>query len=151
MFKYKILLIGASGRGKTYSFRNMNKETTAYINIENKPLPFKGNFKYTIVPQKPLEVFSLINTACANPAIDCIVIDSFSAFVDMLLLEARSLKTGYEIWNYYNENIGKFNDYVKKATKEVFVTAHYEIITDELGGAKERRAKAKGERYSLPL
>lgn len=147
MFKYKVLLIGGPGRGKTYSFRNMDKLTTAYINVENKPMPFKGNFKFSIVPQKPLEILKLIEDACRNPAIDCIIVDSFSAFVDMLLLEARQLKVGYEVWNYYNENIGKFNDAVKKATKEVFVVAHYEVITDELGGSKERRAKAKGKEW----
>jgi hypothetical protein len=147
MFKYKVLLIGASGRGKTYSFRNMNKETTAFINVENKPLPFKGQFKFAIVPEKPLQIITLIEQADANPAIDCVIVDSFSAFVDMLLLEARSLKTGYEIWNYYNENIGKFNAAVKKCKKEIFVTAHYEVITDELGGSKERRAKAKGKEW----
>ena len=43
---YQIAIVGPSGRGKTYSFRNMDKEKTGFINIEGKPLPFKNEFKY---------------------------------------------------------------------------------------------------------
>ena len=63
--------------------------------------------------------------------------------------EARATKRGSDVFNYYNENIGKFNDYMKRVKKEVFVTGHYEIITDEIGGNKERRLKVKGEFFAL--
>jgi hypothetical protein len=36
---YKIAIVSSSGRGKTYSFRNLDPATTGFINIENKPLP----------------------------------------------------------------------------------------------------------------
>jgi AAA domain len=147
MYNYKVLLIGESGGGKTYSFRNMNKETTMFINIENKPLPFKGTFKHTYFPNSPQEVLNLLQQGSQNKEISHIVVDSFSAYVDMLLLIARSTKTGFEIWTYYNENIGKFNDYIKKVQKEVFVTAHYEVLTDDLGGMRKKRAKIKGREW----
>jgi hypothetical protein len=44
---YKVLLVGASGKGKTMSFRNFDRATTGFINIENKPLPFPGRFEHT--------------------------------------------------------------------------------------------------------
>ena len=43
---YKVLLVSLSGKGKTYSSRNLNPETTGFINMENKPLPFKNTFKH---------------------------------------------------------------------------------------------------------
>lgn len=147
MYKYKILLIGASGRGKTYSFRNMNKETTGFVNGENKPLPFKGSFKNTIVPNKPVDYINALVSINSRADLDCVVIDSFSSFIDAVLLEARATKTGYEIWSYYNEQIGKFNDAVKKCNKEVFVTAHWDVVVDEVGGTKERKAKVKGNEW----
>lgn len=148
MYHYKILLIGESGGGKTYSFRNMNKDTTMYINGENKPLPFKGNFKYTMIPNYAQDYLAFLQQGSQNSAIDCIIVDSFSSFIDALLLQARATKTGYEIWSYYNEQIGKFNDYIKKVQKPVFVVAHYEILTDEVGGMKKKRAKVKGNEWS---
>ena len=146
---YKILLVGSSGRGRTYSFRNMDREKTLFINVENKPLPFKGRFKHQVVPYNCAEVLKALVDGSKNPDIDCIVVDSFSAYVDMLMSEARATKRGFDVFNYYNENIGKFNDYMKRVKKEVFVTGHYEIITDEIGGNKERRLKVKGEFFAL--
>ena len=43
---YKVLLVSQSGKGKTYSAKNLNPETTGFINVENKPLSFKNSFKY---------------------------------------------------------------------------------------------------------
>lgn len=147
MFHDKILLIGASGRGKTYSFRNMDRETTGFINVENKPFPFKGEFKHTVIPANFMQVLDALKAGSVNPNIKCIVVDSFSAYVDMLMLEARATKTGWERMNFYNEYIGIFNDYVKKVQKPVFVTAHYELLSDEQGIGKEKRVKVKGKEW----
>src|SRR6478735_4695255 len=147
MYHYKVLLVGGSGRGKTYSARSMNKEITGFLNIENKPFPFKGGFKKTEFPTSTEGVLGLLRTFSKDPTIDSIFVDSFSAYVDFAMAEARATKKGYDVFNYYNEQIGKFNDHIKKVQKEVFVTAHYEILTDELGGNKERRAKVKGKEW----
>jgi hypothetical protein len=144
---YKVLLVGTSGRGKTYSMRNMNRDKTLFVNVENKPLPFKGNFKNTIIPATSLEVLAALASGSKNPEIECVVVDSFSAYTDLLMAEARATKRGYDIFVHYNEGIAKFNDAVKKVKKEVFVTAHYEIIQDELSGSRERRVKCKGKEW----
>ena len=143
---YKILLVSQSGKGKTYSFRNMDRETTGFINVELKPLPFKGSFKYHGKPQNPASVFAAVKTYAENKEIDCIVIDSLSAVFDLFLAEAKALKKGFEIWNFYNEQVAKFLHEVKRVEKEVFLTAHYEWVQDE-GGAKERRAKTQGKAW----
>lgn len=140
---YKILLVGSSGKGKTYSFRNMNPNTTGFINIENKPMPFKNSFKYHSRPETYSAVLQTIVDYAKNPEITCIVIDSFSAYMDLVLNEARKTKKGFDIWNFYNENIAVFTTYVKKCEKEVFTTAHYEILGIE--GNQEKRVKVKGK------
>jgi hypothetical protein len=143
---YKVLLVSQSGKGKTYSFRNMNRETTGFINVENKPLPFKGNFKYHGKPFATGGVFAALKAYNDNKEIDCIVIDSLSAVFDLFLAEAKATKKGFDIWNYYNELVAKFLAAVKNVEKEVFLTAHYEWIQDE-GGAKERRVKTQGKAW----
>jgi len=140
---YKVLLVGSSGKGKTYSFRNMNPETTGFVNVENKPLPFKNNFKYHTRIETYSEVLDAIKEYAKNPNIDAIVIDSFSAYMDLVLAAARGTKKGFDIWNMYNEEIAKFAYYVKKCEKEVYVTAHYEILGIE--GNMEKRVKVKGK------
>lgn len=91
---YKVALVGSAGNGKTYSFRNMSPETTGFINVENKPLPFKNNFKYHKRITKYTEVLDTIVEYSKIPEIECIVIDSFSAYLDLVLEVARTTKKG---------------------------------------------------------
>lgn len=142
---YKILLVGSSGKGKTYSFRNMHPETTGFINVENKPLPFKNKFKYHAKTNSYLEAYDMLAEYAKNPEIDCIVFDSFSAYLDLLLGEARKAKKGFDIWNMYNEEVGKLLNRIKRIPKEIFVTAHYEILGIE--GSMEKRTKIKGKEW----
>ena len=55
----------------------------------------------------------------------------------------RKTKKGFDIWSGYNEEIARFNEYVKKINKEMFVTAHYEILNVE--GAPEKRVKVSAK------
>lgn len=142
---YKILLVSQSGKGKTYSARNLDPNTTGFINVENKPLPFKNRFKYHGRPTSYLEAYNLLIEYAKNPEITCIFFDSFSAYVDLLLGEARKTKKGFDIWNFYAEEIGKLLDIIKRIKKEVFVTAHYEILGVE--GNQEKRIKVKGKEW----
>lgn len=142
---YKVLLVGSSGKGKTYSFRNMNPNTTGFINVENKPLPFKNSFKFHKRINTFNEVLETIREYAQNPEITSIVIDSFSAYMDLVLTESRKIKKGFEVWNMYAEEITKFNTYIKKCEKEVYVTAHYEILGVE--GNMEKRVKVKGKEW----
>ena len=143
---YKVLLVSQSGKGKTYSFRNMSPETTGFINVENKPLPFKNNFKYHSRPGTVNECKEALKEYASNPNINCIVFDSFSAYLDLLLAECRASKKGFDVWNLYNEEVGKLFGFIKKIQKEVFVVAHYEWIQEE-AGAKEKRVKIKGKEW----
>ena len=103
---YKTLLVSGSGKGKTYSFKNMNVNTTGFINTEDKPLPFKNNFKYHSRPTNVMETKVILKQYSENPEITCIVLDSLSAYLDMILREARATKKGFELFlaQYDNNN-----------------------------------------------
>lgn len=142
---YKVLIVGQSGKGKTYSFRNMNPEKTGFVNIEDKPLPFKNKFKYHSRPKSISEVKTALKQYSENQEIDCIVIDSFSAYIDMLLIECRATKKGFDVWMAYADEIGRFLSFIKSIQKEVFLTAHYEVLGIE--GNQEKRVKVKGKEF----
>jgi hypothetical protein len=145
-FYYKVLQIGASGGGKTFSFRNLGKET-GYINVENKPLPFPDKFGKHIAIQdrNPTAALSALIELAKDPTIEVIVFDSFSEYMDMVLAEARKTKKGFDIWSSYSEEIAKFHTILKKIQKTVFVTGHYEILNIE--GAPEKRLKVSGKEH----
>lgn len=141
---YKVLIVGGSGKGKTYAARHLSPKTTGFLNAEDKPLPFKSNFIVHDRPRTTKEVASSLRGMAENPQVEVIFFDSFSAYLDMLLAEARKDYKGYDIWNYYNEKVGKLLSYIKSIEKEVFVTAHYEMLLDQGEGVTEKRVKVKG-------
>ena len=142
---YKVLVLGQSGKGKTFAFRNLDQEKTGFINVENKPLPFKANFKYHARPKKFAGAKQALEDYIKNPEINVIVVDSISAIFEILVEEMRNLYSGFDIWNNYNKRVGEFLKMVKDADKEVFITGHYEIINIE--GEPEKRAKVKGREW----
>ena len=142
---YKILLVSQTGKGKTYSFRNMDPEKTGFINAENKPLPFKNNFKYCARPKAFGGCMKALEDYAANPEINCIVIDSLSAVMDMLIEEMRAQYRGFDVWGNYAIKLGEFLKKVKLAEKEIFLTAHYETLNIE--NSTEKRVKTKGKEY----
>jgi hypothetical protein len=140
---YKVLIVGSSGKGKTYSARNMDRENTFYINVENKPLPFKGGFTNHVKPKTLKEVTDAIISAGTDEKITSIYLDSFSAVFDMILLDCRKRFKGFDVWNNYSDAICTFIDLIKRVPKNVYITAHYEILNIE--GASEKRARVKGK------
>lgn len=143
---YKIAIVGGSGKGKSYSFRNMDEKSTGFVNVENKPLPFKRNFKYNGRPKNRAGVMKCVKDYSENPEITCMVIDSFSAVMDIILEEVRRRYSGFDIWSNYNKHVGEFIKEIKQITKEVFVSAHYEILNPE--GEAEKRIKTKGNEWA---
>lgn len=144
---YKILLMGGSGKGKTYSFEELaaGSNTTGFIDVENKPLLFKGKFAARATPTTTTEVTDLMQKISLNPKLTCGIVDSFSAYSDMAMKEAKNAKKGWDIMSFYNEKIAFFHETLKKVKKEMFVTAHWEIIGDGLTGVQERRVKVQGK------
>lgn len=141
---YKILIPGASGSGKSYSFRNLDPEKTGYVNVENQPLPFKNKFKhFTTNKGSSTEYLKALIEYAKDPTITAIVFDSFSAYMDMVLAESRALYKGFDVWSNYNSQIAQFHNILNKIQKEVFITGHYEILNVE--GNPEKRLKVQGK------
>jgi hypothetical protein len=143
---YQFLLIGMPGRGKTMALRNMNPETTGFINMESKPLPFINKFKHYSTPNNWQECYQKLIEYAKDSTIEVVILDSFSAYVDSLLKTARDTKKGFDIWNYYNEEIGKLQYIIKKYPKHIVVTGHYEWVETE-EGAVEKRLAIKGKEW----
>lgn len=142
---YKVLLVGSSGEGKTYSARNLNPDTTGFINIENKPLPFKNKFKYHVRPLTYKDALNSLIELAQNKEIETIFIDSFSTYTDLILSEARKTKKGFDIWSTYNEEVGAFLNMIKRIPKTIFITGHYEILGIE--GNQEKRLKVRAKEW----
>ena len=143
---YQFALVGSPGRGKTMSFRNMDPENTGFVNAENKPLPFINKFKHYSAPNNWQECYQKLIEYAKDDTIKVVVLDSISAYFDSLLKTANDTKKGFDIWNFFNDEVSKLMYIIKNYPKYLAVTAHYEWVeTDE--GAIEKRIMVPGGRH----
>jgi hypothetical protein len=146
---YQIAIVGQPGKGKTMSFRNMNPETCGFINIEGKPLPFINNFVNYCVPKTWQEAYQKLIEYAKNDKITEVVFDSLSAYMEDVMFTARQTKKGYDVFNFSNETIAQTLRLLKQYPKDIFVTAHYELVDVDGGAYTEKRIKVKGEPFAL--
>lgn len=134
-----VLLMGASGSGKSTSLRNLPAEETAIINITNKPMPFKNKDGKTIVTLKDFskegeneltyeELYKRINATIQKTDKKIIVIDDSSYMMAFENFEKATNK-GYDKFTTMAKN---YYDLIKSAIscsdeKIVYVITHEEI------------------------
>lgn len=142
----QVAIVALSGRGKTMSFEKTNPETFGFINAEGKPLPFINKFKHYSKPATWQDMIKVLVEYAKDPKIEAVGFDSMTAFLDDLLKYANANRNGYEIWNFYNAEVGKFLALIKKYPKTLFITAHYEA-TENPDGVTEMHIQTKGKAW----
>lgn len=159
------MIVGNPSTGKTTSLRNLS-EKTIILNYEKKELPFLSrgivNFPMGPKPATPpsegrkgspamtsLEYTQyILENLRVSDKFQIVVIDSFSAFTDMLLAECKAKYKGFDVFNNYNSGIYEFFQKLKTLeNKFVFVISHVEYLQDADGNMVVR-AKTKGNEWS---
>jgi len=156
-----ILLIGESGCGKSTSFRNLNPEETFFINILDKPLPFRGykksytklspdglegNYYESDDPDKIIRIIKLINSK--RPEIKNLIIDDFGFTLTNTYMR-RSREHGFtkfadigrQVWEVINSLRSQRDDL------NCVVTMHTEI--DNSGRYKPKTIGKMTDQYNL--
>ena len=134
-----VLLMGASGSGKSTSLRNLPAEETAIINITNKPMPFRNKDGKTIVTLKDFakegekdltyeELYKRIIATIKATKKKIIVIDDSSYMMAFENFEKATNK-GYDKFTTMSKN---YYDLIKSAIscgveKIVYVITHEEV------------------------
>ncbi|MBY5950525.1 ATP-binding protein [Algoriphagus marincola] len=158
------MIVGNPSTGKTTSLRNLD-ERTIILNYEKKALPFPSNgivnFPMGPKPSVPRKdgkpgqasmsamdyTTYILDNLKNSEKFDIVVIDSFSAFTDMLLAECKSKYKGFDVFNHYNSGIYEFFQHLKSLeNKLVFVISHIEYLQDA-EGTMIIRSKIKGKEW----
>ena len=103
-----VLLIGASGSGKSTSLRNFKGEEVAVVNVLGKPLPFKSDIK-----AGKCDDYATILKAIANTNKKTIVIDDANYLITNEFMNKTSVK-GYEKYNKLESNFSNLNNVIIK-------------------------------------
>jgi hypothetical protein len=131
-----ILIVGGSGTGKSRSIINLPPENTIIFNPEGKALPFENAIRFKGRKlsgfNSPAEIDKFFKIAAADTTIKYIVYDSFTEYLELLMREAKATNKGYDIYNYYNAQIGTFLISLRKIkTKIVILTGIDELVKIE--------------------
>lgn len=103
-----VLIYGRSGSGKSRSMKNLDKENTLLINVQNKPLPFKGAFRMTYVPKGNGNLAEEITQAITKTLkkykdTNVICIDDAGYLMTQTFMRKHKQRTGSSSFDLYNE------------------------------------------------
>jgi len=130
-----VLVIGASGSGKSSSLRNFENDEIGLINVVGKPLPFKSTLKYARL-QNSQAVREALSTGTRN----AYIIDDAQYL--MSFEEMDTNLGGYDKWN----SIGYgFIGLVRSVYEMPESTVVYFLMHTEVGDDGKLKAKTLGK------
>ncbi len=147
MNKPTILIIGASGSGKTTSLRNLPQDKTCFIDTECKGFPYLIEKRKYIYINKSNEISAAMDEAEKSPIR---VIDSFTELSHKINVECNKLYTNYDIYKNVGLKIALFLDSIKSTASVSIVVAVADLIEDmtESGtNCKVVRATVHGKQW----
>ena len=127
-----ILLIGASGSGKSTSLRNFKKDEVAIVNVLGKPLPFR-----TDLNAPKCDNYDRILNSIKETNKKTIVIDDANYLITNEFMSKSSIK-GYDKYNDMANNFWNLINGIKnmEGGKSVYLIMHED--TDENGNIKPK-------------
>ena len=110
-----VMLIGKSGSGKSASMRNFSRDELALINVNRKPLPFKGGFDSTLETTQ----YEPIMKAISQTKKKTIVIDDAGYLITSQFMHGHRESKGNSVFELYNSLADNFYSLIKYCLEKV--------------------------------
>lgn len=110
-----VMLIGKSGSGKSTSMRNFSHDELALINVNKKPLPFKGKFNSTLETTQ----YEQIEKAIYSTQKKVIVIDDAGYLITNQFMNGHGENKGNAVFELYNSLADNFYKLIKFCQEKV--------------------------------
>lgn len=135
----KVAIVGPTGSGKSYLTKTANKDNIAYLNVENKPLPYKANpFKFETNPKTWADFSKDLDSFAKNPEVKGLILDSQTMAFQILNSEMTKNFTNWDVAKNYNKKVYDYLVYLKNIEKDVIVFSHNEYLKIGEGGKQQR-------------
>lgn len=102
------MIYGRSGSGKSRSMKGLDPNNTLLINVQNKPLPFRGGIAKTFVPKGEHGVADQIQSVIGKtlvkyPETNVIVIDDCGYIMTKAFMSRQKNMSGSAVFDLYND------------------------------------------------
>lgn len=127
-----ILIVGGTGTGKSTSLRNLPRTSTAILNAELKPLPFR-NSKFTLNGNvtSTTQLINMMKALEKKDEIEYVVFDSITMYAGgPVFKEMVEGIDGFEGWSNFKYHILSIINQMKISKKNYIVTALEEQVAD---------------------
>ena len=118
-----VLILGASGTGKTYSLRNIPHDQYGLIECEKNMLPFRGGKKFARTKD-----FDTLRTYIATYAdkVPIVVVDDFGYAVTDLFMKHISDRDGYAVYKQIASEVYNTIEFINDIEGDVivYITMH---------------------------
>lgn len=138
-----VLVYGKSGSGKSRSLKDFKEDEILYIDVENKPLPFKKKFKYRIVTDCAESIKKYLSTVTFDKDkygdIRTAVIDDAGLIMTHTFMSRHRQMKGNAQFEMYNDIADDFYNlisHVKSLPEDVIVYFMMHEDMDDDGGYK---------------
>lgn len=129
---FLVMVIGESGRGKSYALRNLNPSTTYLINVMGKMLPFPSGLAYKLghnmlITSDSSSICRQMTEVNRDPTFSTLVIDD-AQYVMAMEFMAKALIKGYDKFNQMGQNFWNILTLAPKLRGglKVFILCHEE-------------------------
>lgn len=111
-----VLIYGKSGTGKSRSLKGFSREDILLVNVIGKPLPFRGDFKYTLKSDS----YQMIQKALANcPALSAVIDDAGYLLTNRFMKGHSLTGQGSSVYDLYNDIADKFWELIRFVSNEM--------------------------------
>lgn len=133
------MIYGKSGAGKSRSLKNFGEEEILYIDVEQKPLPFKKKFKYSMTSDKADTIKTALSKMDENKVKTAVIDDAGLIMTHTFMARHRNMKGNqqFEMYNDIADDFYSIISHIKLNLPQdniVYLMMHED--TDDDGGIK---------------
>lgn len=146
--KNVVCVMGKPNTGKSTSLRNLELESYAYLNADNKEAPFRNKFKANVYIEKATDVSGYIKDIESTPTLKGGILDTVTKMMEMyerqFVVPLMGTAKGQAAWGDYGNFCRQVIHQIKTGTKDYVVMAHEDQFLNEQTMQMESKIPVKG-------